>query len=96
MAWWCFEAPRDLKYPGYFHEKSFLWRHDILGPEEKLEVEAEWHRDFAAIQGMSARERRAHYEHCDIPSELIEKWTLERKRRGRQSAAPSAEVVAIE
>ena len=95
MGWWQFDAG-DLEYPGYYCEKSFLWQHGILGPEERLAVEAEWQRDFNAARGMSARERRAHYEHCDIPSELIEKWTLERKRRGRQSAAPSAEVVAIE
>jgi hypothetical protein len=90
MGWWCFEAPRDLKYPGYFREKSFLWRHDILGPEEKLAVEAEWQRDFAATQGMSARERREHLEHHDVPDELVAQWEAEPPASSPQAAGSGA------
>ena|SRR6516165_10506826 len=81
MAWWCFEAPDGLKYPGYFHERSFLWQHGLLEPQERLAVEAEWRRSFDETRGMGARERREHHEHCDIPTELIELWTPQRKRR---------------
>jgi hypothetical protein len=87
MAWWCFEAPDGLKYPGYFHERSFLWRHGILGPEEKLTVEAEWRQALDATRRMGARERREYYEHHDIPDELIQAWTVARRRKKGGEAA---------
>jgi len=79
MAWWAFDT--EFEYPGYYRERSFLWQHGILGAEERLAVEAEWRRDFDATRGMGARERREHYEHCDIPAELIDAWAGERRKR---------------
>jgi hypothetical protein len=93
MGWWEFDAG-DLKHPGYFRERSFLWRAiGILSESERIELEREWRAEFDAARGMGARERREHYEHCDIPHELITAWTAERRRRGRQRA-PSEEVAA--
>jgi hypothetical protein len=90
MAWWCFEAPGGLKYPGYYSERSTLWRAGVLGSEERLEVEAEWRHDFDdAARRMSARERREHYEHHDIPAELIQAWTPPRRRRARAQGVAS-------
>ena len=93
MGWWEFEAG-DLEHPGYFREKSFLWRHDILGPEEKLEVETGWRQAFDEARRMGARERREHYEHHDIPSELVTAWTATRRRLRRQPA-PQEEAAAV-
>jgi len=87
MGWWQFDT--ELKYPGYYRERSFLWRHGILGPEEKFEVEHEWRADFEAAHRMGARERREHLEHCDVPPELIERWISERRRRARVQGATS-------
>jgi hypothetical protein len=42
---------------------------------------------------MDARARREHYEHHDIPAELIERWKAERRRPKRQGV-PSEEPVA--
>jgi hypothetical protein len=96
QAWWAFDT--ELKYPGYYRERSFLWQHDLLGSEERGEVEAEWRQEFDAARGMGARERREHYEHHDIPAELVTAWTAERKaarrRRESRTAAPSAEETA--
>jgi hypothetical protein len=91
MAWWQFDT--ELKYPGYARERSFLWRHGILEPEETLEAEAEWQRDFDAARGMGARERREHLAYHDVPAELVTAWEAERKprwRRARQSDSPTA------
>ena len=80
MGWWEFEAG-DLVHPGYFRERSTLWRAGILTEAERVEVEAEWKREFDAARGMGARERREHYEHHDIPDELIERWTAATRRK---------------
>ena len=88
-GWWEFEAG-DLKHPGYFRERSVLWRANVLGPEEKLEVEREWRADFDAARKMGAQERREHHEHCDIPTELIREWTAERRHRPRVAAPKKA------
>ena len=100
QAWWAFET--DLPYPGYYRERSTLWRAGVLGSEERTELEAEWRRDFDAARGMSARERREHYEHCDVPEKLIEAWTARRRRaqgpkvrtQVRTGAASTAESTA--
>jgi hypothetical protein len=83
-----------LPYPGYYRERSFLWQHDLLGSEERTEVETAWRRDFDAARGMGARERREHLAHCDVPEKLIEAWTAARRRRARQSAVPEETVAA--
>jgi hypothetical protein len=87
-GWWEFEAG-DLKHPGYFHEKSVLWRAPgVLSESERAEVEREWMVEFAKARGMGAQERREHHEHCDIPPELIERWTAAARRRRPRAEAP--------
>ena len=97
MGWWEFDAG-DLKHPGYDRERSTLWRAPgVLSESERVEVEAEWRQIYDAARGMRAKERREHFEHHDIPAELITAWSAERKaerrRRGRQRAAPPEEAV---
>src|SRR5262245_33126190 len=43
QAWWCFEAPDlGLKWPGYDHEQSYLYEHNVLSEAEQVELEREW------------------------------------------------------
>lgn len=79
MAWWEFEAG-NLKHPGYSRERSTLWRAGVLTEAERVEVETEWRREFDAAKGKGAAARREHYEHHDIPLELVEKWTPQKKK----------------
>src|SRR5262249_50596531 len=104
MAWWEFDA-EDLKHPGYDRERSTLWRAGVLAAEEKAELEREWRREFGRAQAADfslntgreilagVRARVAHYRWADIPAELVEAWTAERRRRGRQ-CAPLEEAAA--
>jgi hypothetical protein len=103
VAWWRFEAP--FPYPGLDVERSTLWRAGVLSEEEKLRLEVEWRQEFdhawepgfveyensEMIQGVRAR--RLHFEWADIPHELVEQWTAERRRQrrraGRGSPAPT-------
>jgi hypothetical protein len=62
----------------------------VLSAAERAELEAEWKVEFEKARGMGARERREHYEHHDIPDELIERWTAERRRRPRAARNPTA------
>ena len=89
MAWWEFEAG-DLAHPGYFRERSTLWRAGVLTEAERVEVEHAWRVEFDAARGMGARERREHYEHHDIPDELIDQWQAERRKRKKLSQAAEA------
>jgi hypothetical protein len=82
MAWWYLEGG-DLHYPGYFHERSYLYERGILSESERAGLEREWQVEFDAVQGKDARTRREAYVHHDIPPELIEAWTAERRRRPR-------------
>ena len=79
LAWWEFEAG-NLKHPGYSRERSTLWRAGVLTEAERVEVETEWRREFDAAKGKGAAARREHYEHHDIPLELVEKWTPQKKK----------------
>jgi hypothetical protein len=96
QAWWALDAPGlGLKWPGLDTERSYLWRAGVLDEEEKHRLEAEWRRefehaqtpDFAIAQAWpkplleGIRARRAHYRWADIPHELVEQWTKERRRR---------------
>src|SRR5262249_40158072 len=69
-AWWAFDS--DLEHPGYDRERSTLWRAGVLSEAERAELEEGWRQDFDAARGMDARDRREHFEHCDVPHELIE------------------------
>ena len=95
-----YEFEFDGVRPSYATERSTLWRIGLLSAEERSELEAEWRREFDAARGKSASERREHYEHHDIPAELITAWSAERKaaRRRRRTAkgAPPEEAVVAE
>ena len=83
QAWWHLgdAASLGLTWPGYDAEKSYLYAAGALAEGERVEVEAEWHQAFDQARGKSAKERREAYEFADIPDELIEQWTPQRKRR---------------
>src|SRR5262249_57277873 len=94
--WWELEAPGlGLVYPGYFHERSYLYDADVLGEEERTELVAFWRREsersffYTAAPGEilhGAAARRKHFEWADIPRSLIERWQAERRPRRRQGA----------
>jgi hypothetical protein len=84
LGWWQFERG-DIEHPGYFRERSALWRAGVLSEAERLTLEDEWRQEFAAAQRMSAPERREHHEHHDIPAELIEQWQGARRKRAKRS-----------
>src|SRR5262245_27235877 len=66
MGWWAFDT--DVRYPGYYLERSTLWRMPgVISAEERVTLEHEWKAAFAEARGMTARERREHFEHHDIP-----------------------------
>src|SRR5262249_10893769 len=100
QAWWFLgdAASLGLTWPGYFRERSYLYEHNVLSPQERDGLEHEWRTAFDAARGMGARERREPHEHHDIPHELIERWTAARRRRGRRAvtlpAATSEETAA--
>lgn len=89
-----YEFEFDGVRPSYATERSTLWRIGLLSAEERSELEAEWAQAFAQARGMDARERREHYEHHDIPSELVTAWTATRRRLRRQPA-PQEEAAAV-
>jgi hypothetical protein len=94
MAWWEFEAG-DLRYPGYDHEKSVLYTAGKLTEAERAELEVVWREAFDQARGKSAKERREHLAHHDVPNELIERWQGERRRRRtRQPTALPGEAAA--
>jgi len=106
MAWWEFDAG-DLKHPGYNLERSTLWRKGLLSADEKTALEAEWKAEFERAQAPDFTvndggsellrgdcARAAHYEHYDIPRELVKKWSAAQRRRERRSA-PLEEAAAI-
>jgi hypothetical protein len=107
MGWWEFEAG-DLKHPGYFRERSALWRAGQLTEVERAELEHEWKAAFQEAQApdftVNASDaellkgdcaRAAHYDHHDIPRELVKRWEKaarrQRARAERQPAAPAQE-----
>jgi hypothetical protein len=85
LAWWCYEAPAlGLEWPGYDRQQSTLWRTPgVLSAEERSELEVTWREAFDQARGKSARERREHLAHCDVPDELIREWAPARRRRTR-------------
>jgi hypothetical protein len=99
VAWWCFEAP--FPYPGHDVECSTLWRAGALGEDKRLRIEARWRQEFDRAQEPGfveyedsqmvegVRARRLHYEWADIPHELAEQWTAERRRQRRRAGKGS-------
>jgi len=96
QAWWALgdAASLGLRWPGYFRERSYLYEHNVLSPQERDTLEREWRAAFDAARGMGVRERREHLAHNDVPDELIEAWTQERRRRRGRQRAPLEEVAA--
>jgi hypothetical protein len=79
LGWYEFDAG-DLERPPYDRERSTLWRAGVLSEAERTELEGEWRREFDAARGMGARARCEHFEHHDIPNELVEAWHAARRR----------------
>jgi hypothetical protein len=44
QAWWQYDAP--IPYPGYERERSTLYQAELLGDDERVELEVEWRRAF--------------------------------------------------
>ena len=78
LAWWQYDAPVTVKWPGYERERSTLWQAGLLlGDDERAALEAEWRRELDFAQRLPAGERRAaHYAWADIPEGLLRRWTL--------------------
>jgi hypothetical protein len=82
MGWWEFEAG-ELEHPGYDRERSYLYAHNVLSQQERSELEITWREAFDQARGKSAKERREHLAHHDVPDELIERWQGARRRRAK-------------
>jgi hypothetical protein len=90
-GWWEFEAPFSRPFE---HEASALYEADLLGEQERAELERAWRREFErswrpgffhcegpGLIFRGAAARRAHYDWADIPAALVEAWTEERRHR---------------
>jgi hypothetical protein len=102
--WWELEAPAlGLKWPGYFNEQSYLFEHNILSEEEKVELLVFWQREFERSYGPNffyteapgkilegAAARKKHFDWADIPIALRWQWRTERRRRPRAEASKKA------
>jgi hypothetical protein len=100
QAWWQFDAPDGLEYPGHDLERSTLWRLGLLSEAERATLEAEWKAEFdvahapdfaiakAWPEGLvtGARARREHMDWADVPQELRERWRAERRQRPKPAA----------
>jgi hypothetical protein len=100
IAWWLYEAPDDLDYPGPDLERSTLYEADLLTESEKAELLAQWRHEFDRawrpdffhctgsefLEGEAAR--AAHFRWCDLPPSLLEEWTAERRQQ-RKEKLPS-------
>jgi hypothetical protein len=95
-AWWRFDVPPGLDYPGYDRERPTLFTAGLLGEQEarylltwwREQFQRAWQPEFFFCEGPGkffdgAVARRKHYVWADIPRELVRKWTAERRRRGR-------------
>ncbi len=90
VGWWqCDPEAAELTYPGYDSERSYLFDHGVLGPEEAARLIAYWRGEFeranapgfaycrgSGPDGWLRGEpaRQAHYQWADIPESLIAKW----------------------
>jgi hypothetical protein len=96
QAWWRYECPEGLCYPGYDREQSTLYEAGILGEDEasglaawwRKEFDRAWNPHFSFCDGpgkifRGAVARRRHYAFIDLPASLRREWTLERRRHAR-------------
>jgi len=102
QGWWHLDPEAEgLCYPGYDCERSYLYEHGVLSPQECDALEREWRAAFAeALAMQEGPERRAHYRHHDIPNTLIKRWSARRRRakaavEQRSVAQPPAEEASI-
>jgi hypothetical protein len=95
QGWWEFDAPDGLTFPGIDRERSALWQAGVLSAEEQTILEAEWRDEFdrcmahdfaiarpwpdSLLTGHAARAE--HLAWADVPRELVERWSAERRRR---------------
>jgi hypothetical protein len=99
-----FDGPR----PPYDTERSALWRKDLLRADERAALEDEWRQEFQRAQASdftlndgSAEllkgdcARAAHYEHHDIPRELVKRWTAAARRRRTRAIRSENDAVRI-
>lgn len=94
MGWWAYEAPKGLRHPGYEYQRSVLWEANVLGEEERAQLETEWRREWDHIweheqffhsaapdkiySGDEARVK--HLVWADVPPVLVYRWLDERER----------------
>jgi hypothetical protein len=79
LGWWHVEAKR--KYPGFDAERAYLYEHQLLGADERIELVACWKRSF---------ERG---ERDDIPHELWTKWQA--SENSESPVAPNAKLSSL-
>src|SRR5262249_34170199 len=63
QIWWQFDSG-DLKYPGYDRERSYLYEHNVLTEQERVEVEHQWKAEFE-------RAYRPHFFYTAAPGEIL-------------------------
>jgi hypothetical protein len=89
-GWRIFDAPH-VAWRGYDRELSINWAANVLTPEEKAQLERQWHKDFEKahsptfsfclgpdhfLKGEAAK--RAHLAWADVPLELVRQWKKEK------------------
>jgi hypothetical protein len=96
MAWWCFEAPGlGLTWPGYDHQQSYLYEHNVLSETEREQLLARWRKEFEqACSLKDTAARKAHLDWAGVPASLRRQWQAERRRHRRQSAPLQEEAAA--
>jgi hypothetical protein len=100
QAWWEFNGP--VPFPGRDLEQSTLWRLGVFSVDEKMRVERQWRGHFEKAQDpnfsyclgpaeflIGDLARKAHFKWCDVPHELVRKWSAERRQRSKERP-PSA------
>jgi hypothetical protein len=94
VAWWSYEAPVELYYPGPDYERSTLYEADLLSESEKAELLAYWRCEFdrASAVGFSTcvgpgkflagdEAFEAHMRWADVPPALVEEWSAARQQQ---------------
>ena len=107
QGWWEFVAP--VPFPGRDLEQSTLWRLGVFSADEKARVEARWRADFQRARDpnfsyclgpaeflIGDLARKAHYKWCDIPFELIQKWSAELRQQTQKEKPPSETAEGLE
>jgi hypothetical protein len=80
MAWWQYEKPPTLKWPGHEHERKHLFLASLLGEAEEKALLDEWRGVWLAAQALTGMARQAAYEAADIPRCVLTHW---RKLEGK-------------